>query len=234
MQNVVFPTTAVRVTSLMPYSTAGYKGAMLERDGFAIISNLLDSDEVAGWQAYFEEPVRAGRRNLLNDPGIRELANDPRLRRLVGEAKVVRGILFDKTPAANWAVPPHQDLNIALAQRHNVEGYGPWSVKAGVVHAVPPVDVLRSMLTIRIHLDPCGSDDGPLRVIAGTHLHKIAERDLPSGPWAECHVMAGGAVLMRPLVVHASPRAAEPTRRRVIHLEYAARELPVPLNWAFA
>ncbi len=207
---------------------------MLERDGFALVPRLIEPAEVAFWQERFAEPVRAGRRNLLDDPEVRRLADDPRLRRHVGEARVVRGILFDKTPEANWAVPPHQDLNVAVEERHDVEGYGPWSVKAGVPHAIPPVEILRAMLTIRIHLDPCGAEDGPLRVVPGSQEGKIPERDLPDGPWTECHADAGDAVLMRPLVVHASPRAAKPTRRRVIHLEYAALDVHAPLEWAFA
>lgn len=206
---------------------------MLERDGFALVPRLIAENEAAFWRERFAEPVRAGRRNLLDDPEVRRLADDPRLRAHVGGARVVRGILFDKTPEANWAVPPHQDLNVALAERHDVAGFGPWSVKAGVPHAIPPVKVLRGMLTVRIHLDPCGPDDGPLRVVPGTHRDKIPEADLPDGPWIECHAKAGGAVLMRPLAVHASPRAARPTRRRVIHLEYASTELPPPLRWAF-
>lgn len=207
---------------------------MLDRDGFALVPRLIEPEEVAFWQDRFAEPVRAGRRNLLDDPEVRRLADDPRLQALVGDSRVVRGILFDKTPEANWAVPPHQDLNIALAERHEIAGYGPWSVKAGVPHAVPPVEILRSMLTIRIHLDPCGPDEGPLRVVPGTHRDKVAERDLPGGPFVECHVPAGGAILMRPLAVHASPRATHPTRRRVIHLEYATVDPPAPLRWAFA
>ena len=206
----------------------------LDRDGFALVPHLIERDEVAFWRDRFAEPVRAGRRNLLDDPEVRALADDPRLRVYAGTAKVVRGILFDKTPEANWAVPPHQDLNVALAEKHDVEGFGPWSVKAGVPHAIPPEGILRGMLTIRLHLDDCGPDDGPLRVVPGTHLSKVPEADLPDGPWAECHAPAGGAVLMRPLVVHASPRAAVPSRRRVIHLEYATVDLPVPLRWAFA
>ncbi len=206
---------------------------MLERDGFDLVPRILDRDEVAFWQAHFDRPVRAGRRNLLDDPEVRRLADDPRLRALVGPARVVRGILFDKTPEANWAVPPHQDLNIALSARHEVEGYGPWSVKAGVVHAIPPVEILRGMLTIRLHLDPCGPDDGPLRLVPATHKDKIPESELPAGPWTECHVEAGGALLMRPLAVHASPRAARPTRRRILHLEYAALDVTPPLAWAF-
>lgn len=205
----------------------------LERDGFEVLPRLLEPGEVAFWADRFAEPVRAGRRNLLDDPEVRRLSDDPRVRAFVGSATVVRGILFDKTPEANWAVPPHQDLNIAIAERHDIEGFGPWSVKAGVPHVIPPADVLRGMITIRIGIDACGTDDGPLRVIRGTHLDKIPEADLPAGPFVDCLHPAGGAVLMRPLAVHASRRAAKPTRRRVIHLEYAAIDLPKPLQWAF-
>jgi len=42
---------------------------------------------------------------------------------------------------------------------------------------------------------------------------------------------AGGLVLMRPLIVHASSPATQPSHRRVIHLEYAARDLPHGLDW---
>ena len=37
---------------------------------------------------------------------------------------------------------------------------------------------------------------------------------------------------MRPLLVHASSPATVPSRRRVVHLEFAAAELPSPLEWA--
>ncbi len=206
----------------------------LDRDGFAVIPELLSADDVAFWADRFSEPVRAGRRNLLDDPEVRRLSDDPRIHRFVGDARVVRGILFDKTPEANWAVPPHQDLNIALAERYEVDGFGPWSSKSDVVHAIPPIEILLGMITIRIGIDPCGSDNGPLRVVPGTHRGKIPEADLPSGPFVDCTHDAGGAVLMRPLIVHASLRAAKANRRRVIHLEYASIDLPPPLGWAFA
>jgi ectoine hydroxylase-related dioxygenase (phytanoyl-CoA dioxygenase family) len=89
-------------------------------------------------------------------------------------------------------------------------------------------------VTIRIGIDACREDNGPLRVIPGSHTDKIPEAELPSGPFVECLHEAGGAVLMRPLAVHASLRAAKPGRRRVIHLEYASVDLPPPLRWAFA
>src|SRR5690349_5599530 len=98
--------------------------ADLQRAGFAVVPTLLNHDEVTFWAKKFEAPVRAGRRNLLDEPDVRRLAESPTIRELVGDGKVVRGILFDKTSDANWAVPPHQDLNIALTERHDVSGYG--------------------------------------------------------------------------------------------------------------
>ena len=51
----------------------------------------------------------------------------------------VRALLFDKTPGTNWKVPWHQDLAIAVAERREVEDFGPWSVKDGVPHVHAPV-----------------------------------------------------------------------------------------------
>jgi hypothetical protein len=44
-------------------------------------------------------------------------------------------------------------------------------------------------------------------------------------------VPRGGVLLMRPLLLHASQKATRPARRRVIHLEYAACDLPSGLDW---
>ena len=46
-----------------------------------------------------------------------------------------------------------------------------------------------------------------------------------------CGVNAGGAVMMRPLLLHSSHKATDAARRRVIHLEFAAEPLPEPLQW---
>jgi hypothetical protein len=67
---------------------------------------------------------------LRNLPEIRELANSVELLDLVRPvlgpgAFAVRGLLFDKTPEANWGVPWHQDLTIAVKKRVEVPGFGP-------------------------------------------------------------------------------------------------------------
>lgn len=220
----------------------------IERDGYAVVEGVIPPDfvgeliDACGAVALTDG---AGRRNLLAEvPAARRLALSPQIRSLVtpqlgGAAFVARAILFDKTPAANWAVPWHQDTTIAVRKRRDVDGFGPWSVKAGVVHVQPPAAVLEGMLTVRLHLDGCGPKNGPLAVLPGSHRDGIlcdeaVDRWKARHDPVVCRVGAGGAVLMRPLVLHASPRAASPAHRRVIHLEFAAADLPGGLEWARA
>ena len=154
-------------------------------------------------------------------------------------ARPVRSILFDKTADSNWLVPWHQDLTIALAQAHERPGWGPWSVKRGVPHARPPAGVLESMITLRLHLDDCPMANGALRIVPGSHrLGVIAAADIAGLREARgevvCEAAAGTVLFMRPLLLHASSKSTAPARRRVLHVEYAAMDLPAPLRWAEA
>ncbi len=115
-----------------------------------------------------------GMRNLLAVPEVRHLAGCEPFRDLVvpvlgAGAMAVRGLFFDKTPAANWRLGWHQDRAIAVKQRVEVDGYGPWSTKAGVCHVYPPLEILADMVTVRLHLDDCDATNGALKVIPGTH-----------------------------------------------------------------
>jgi len=188
-------------------------------------------------------PVAAGVRNLLDvAPSVRALARHSAVRaipeRMLGEGCfVARAILFDKTPDCNWKVPWHQDLTIAVQEHRDVPGFGPWSVKEGVHHVQPPAEVLQRMVTIRVHLDDCGVDNGPVRVIPGSHRHgkltpQAAEELRQRTPEVTCTVTRGGVLAFMPLVLHASSPAVSPTRRRVVHLEFANDPLPGGLAWA--
>ena len=145
--------------------------------GWAVTVPIIDATEVSELRACVTAHARSGRggaRNLLDDPQIASLAAAPVLRQfadvVLGKACfAVRAIFFDKTRDANWKVIWHQDLTVAVQQRIDLLGYGPWTDKAGVPHVQPPVDILEHMLAIRIHLDPCGDDNGPVRVLDGTH-----------------------------------------------------------------
>lgn len=231
---------------------AGYAAAV-ERDGFAVVEGVLDADAVGRLVAEIEsiEPGgaisrRAGRaygvRNLLSVlPSARRLADGVELRSLVapvlGEgARAVRGIFFDKHGGANWKVAWHQDLTVAVRERAAVEGFGPWTVKAGVPHVQPPASVLEGVLALRLHLDDADESNGALRVVPGSHKHgrlgpHAAQRLKERHGVVTCAVVRGGAMLMRPLLLHASSAAAEPSHRRVLHFEYASSDLPGGLRW---
>jgi ectoine hydroxylase-related dioxygenase (phytanoyl-CoA dioxygenase family) len=221
--------------------------AALEADGVCVWPARVP-DVVVDWLCDELEPLwaegsrRGGVRDLLaRSAAVRELARSAPVREALGAvlgpgAFAVRGLLFDKTPSANWKVIWHQDLTLAVRERHLVQGFGPWSQKAGIPHVQAPVALLERMLAVRVHLDPCGPADGPLRVIPGSHrsgrlnaeaIGRVRER----APERLCGVDRGGLLLMRPLVLHASSAAGRPTRRRVVHLEMAAEPLPEPLRW---
>jgi len=183
-----------------------------------------------------------GIRDLLEFDQVRALSQAHALRTVIDpivgiEARAVRGIFFDKTSAANWPVPWHQDLSVAVAEKRDIDGWTAWSIKNSIHHAQPPAAFLKQMLTVRLHLDDCGPDNGPLRVRPGTHAFGRLTRDaIARNTRAEetCCVKKGDAVLMRPLLLHASSAATNPSHRRVIHLEYApANLLPDGVNWAF-
>ena len=106
---------------------------------------------------------------------MRELASSDDLLCLVEPIRgrgafVVGGILFDKQEGANWKLPWHQDVTIAITNKVDVNGYGPWSMKQGVLHVQPPATVLENMLSVRLHLDDCPLPNGALRVIPKAHL----------------------------------------------------------------
>jgi len=211
----------------------------VEYDGFAVVPACLDEEAIQRLAGHLGEGAYA-KRNLLVLPIVRELAASPAVRNLA-EAVLgkhcfaVKGTFFNKTAESNWKVAWHQDLTIMVRERREVTGFGPWTNKAGIVHVQPTADILSSILAIRVHLDGSGPDNGPLRVIPGSHKHGRLSAEQVSGYAKEssvvCIVPRGGALLMRPLLLHASSACLSLKPRRVIHLEYTAKELPDGLEW---
>ncbi len=221
-----------------PLSQEDVAGA-IERDGFAILQRCLDEMKVNRLCESLDD-TQYGQRNLLRVPVVQDLARSPEVRGLVASVLgpncfAVKGILFNKTQKSNWKVPWHQDLTITVQDRAEVKGFGPWTTKSGVVNVQPREDVLRGILAIRIHLDANDYQNGPLRVIPGSHKHgrftaeQIAAWDKSES--VECSVPRGGALVMRPLLLHASSECLLPKNRRVIHLEFSSEDLPDGLRW---
>jgi len=213
----------------------------VEQHGFAIVTGVLGATEQGELAAKLGSLSGAGRRGLLALPAVSALAGSSRLLDIVrpylaSEPVPVRAIYFDKCPEANWLVSWHQDLTLAVRARAEHPGFGPWSTKDGIPHVQPPVQLLQQMLTVRIHLDDANESNGALRVLPGSHrLGRLSAEQIQAlrGEHSDflCAVSAGDALLMRPLLLHASSRSTSTGHRRILHIEYAAFSLPPELHW---
>ena len=222
------------------------------RDGVAVLQQVVLASDIDAIVALVEpllhdgsKPRPGARRVLAREPRLREFVDAGPIRELMtalggSGARPIRTLVFDKRPEANWLVPWHQDPTIAVRDRTDTTGFVNWNVKDGEVHCQPPLDVLESIFTIRIHLDRCGEESGPLRVVRGSHRTGLLGRQqlddvVASGHIVETITDRGGVAVMTPLSVHSSPKATNPVhRRRVLHLECTAMELPNGLAWAEA
>lgn len=192
---------------------------MIERDGYAVRENVFSKDECDTLLTELARDVdldRAGVRNLMGLASVTRIANDARLLGLAQELTEIqlipfKAILFNKTGKANWLVAWHQDTALPIESDIATDGWGPSSIKDGVVFSHAPTDVLNKILALRIHLDPSTSTNGPLRVIPGSHRQRISgdaefRESVNSGPQLEIAVDRGGVIAMRPLLIHASSK----------------------------
>lgn len=222
----------------------------LNRDGVALAARVVPEEALAPLREEFDRVMamdggRAGARSPLDASGpFRALADtsmrDIAVAVLGASAFVVRSLLFDKRAGANWDVTWHRDSTIAVREKREADGYGPWSIKAGVWHVRPPARVLAKMLTARLHLDDCDESNGALLVVPASHrsspdLNMPVDHGECRRQAVYCPVQAGGVLLMRPLILHASRKSINSARRRrVLHLEFAAEALECGLRWANA
>ena len=212
----------------------------LDTRGFAIVPNVLDASACHALASLLGNANGAGTRGMLSNPLVAKLAESSLaefVRPFLPLRPIpARGIYFDKRPETNWLVAWHQDLTLALKEKAEVPGFGPWSVKEGVPHAQPPMKLLEQMLTVRLHLDDTDADNGALRVLSGTHrLGRLSAEAIQNCRETHeevlCEAKAGDVLLMRPLLLHASSRSSSARRRRVLHIEFAGFPLPEPLEW---
>jgi len=200
--------------------------------GFEIREGVLRPADCDLLNTEIASRSRAGSRHLMSHPAVRSIADRPELlelaREIVGPAAVpYRATLFDKSGARNWLVVWHQDTALPLASRTDSAEWGPWSVKDGVTYAHAPSWALRNIVALRLHLDDSTRENGPLRVIPGSHGDGVLSdeevfRKARDSSAVDCVVRRGGVLRMRPLLIHGSSKSTCPEPRRVLHLEYAA------------
>ncbi|MCV6624914.1 MAG: phytanoyl-CoA dioxygenase family protein [Cellvibrionaceae bacterium] len=217
-------------------------------NGYEIVDGLLSQGEIKCIKGELEAvgfPAKVGgiRNAEKKFSTIRELAASKKLVALAnnylpGEASLVRAILFNKTEENNWLVTWHQDKTVAVSDKFEKESWGPWSTKNGVPHVQPPIEVLNQMVTVRIHLDDAGLENGCLKMLPKSHSlgvldHTVIQEYVKNHDSVTCEASAGSALVMRPLILHSSSKSSNPSQRRVLHLEYSSFKLPAGVTWAF-
>jgi ectoine hydroxylase-related dioxygenase (phytanoyl-CoA dioxygenase family) len=227
-------------------NSAGIVANMVEDSGFLVTGPLLGHEFCAQLETTISKLKQdgVGTQNLIEHSWCVDLAKLIREHQMIAPflsvaTVAVQCTLFEKSQNQNWLVPVHQDLSIAVRERVAHPALTGWSDKEGSIFVQPPDSVLQEIVAIRFHIDECGLNDGPLRVVAGSHKAgrligqaALAERDRIGE--ILCPVERGGAMLMKPLVLHASSKASGGSRRRVLHFVFAPPLLPFGLRWRHA
>ena len=221
-------------------------------NGFTIIENIYTANEVekilqainqadTSGQAFRKSAnVFAVRQFLKEIPATKNLLFNDKLNTVVNQIFgsnyfVVKSIYFDKPEQSNWFVAYHQDLTISVNKKASLVNYGPWTVKQNQFSVQPPLDILENIFTVRIHLDDTDENNGALKVIPKSHVKNIYRPETID--WKKetetiCQVKRGGIMIMKPLLLHASNRTTNNSKRRVIHIEFSNKNLPAEINWA--
>ena len=182
-----------------------------------------------------------GRRLDWNDDLLDAVGPAGRLTQLADAllpgAFAVRIVAFNKSRAANWQVPWHQDRVIAVRDKHAIGGFTAWTRKAGTWHVEPPIDLLQGMIFARVHLDDTDTGNGCLELALGTHMqgwvaaHRAADV-ARSAPLEQCHGRRGDVLFVKALTLHRSAPSQRQASRRTLRIDYCAKPLPRPLEWA--
>ena len=212
-------------------------------NGFAIVNDVVSSPKCDDLIANVASiaPHSAGSRSLVNRPWCRHLAGNIR-KRLASEidlpvgAVAVQCTYFHKSSEQNWLVAWHQDRSVPVHARVSSDELTGWSQKEGMTFVHAPDALLAEMVAVRLHLDNSTEQNGPLRIIPGSHRRGTLspteiERFCKESSATTCAVPKGGVLVMRPLLLHASSKSTTTDPRRVLHFLFAPPQLPHGLRW---
>jgi plasmid stabilization system protein ParE len=217
-----------------------------ENDGYFVTSPLFSESECYALETNLASVAisMAGSRSLLDAEWCVSLActlktNSSLTGFLPRDSVAVQCTFFEKSIDRNWLVSLHQDLSIPVFQKLNHPALSGWSEKKGTIFVQPPAEVLQNIVAVRLHIDECSPNDGPLKVVPRSHVHgRINQETAVSLRAANgeviCPVARGAAMLMRPLLLHSSSKASGQSKRRVLHFLFAQRALPFGLQWHHA
>lgn len=207
-----------------------------ESRGYFKIPDFLDTEGLARVKDELDRgsSTAAGDRRLLDHEWCQDLAAS--VRQVLRSRQLITGnyvatlcTFFDKSAETNWGVASHRDLSIPVKQRIEKDGWRNWSDKQGIPHVQPPKSLLLDMFAIRLNIDHSTLENGALLVSPFSH-----ESDSYEAPSVVVGGPPGSALMMCPLIVHASRKSLDGSDRRVLHFLFGPEELEPPLEWFYA
>ncbi len=214
---------------------------LFREDGRAWFRNALTQTELLAMDSACAMGSAPGARLSLGDVGgclapVHRLAAQ-----MLPGAIAVRLVAFNKSEASNWSLPWHQDRVIAVRERIEVAGYANWTRKSGVWHVEPPIELLQRMIFARVHLDAATAENGCMELAPGSDVFgKIpdsAAEPIANRPDADrelCVAERGDVLFVKALTLHRSRASQNSGERRALRIDYAAEQLPAPLEWEFS
>lgn len=204
------------------------------------IINVIESIDTSKETFRKSEDLFAIRQFLKEVPESHQFIFNDNIKKIIKDVFnndyfAVKSIYFDKPEKSNWYVSYHQDLTISVNKKLDLEGFGPWTTKQNQFAVQPPIDYLKNIFTIRIHLDDTDENNGALKVVPNSHskgIYRPESIDWNVETEEICPVNKGGIMIMKPLILHGSNRTVNNKKRRVIHIEFSNLELPKELEWS--
>ncbi|MGR9089864.1 MAG: phytanoyl-CoA dioxygenase family protein [Gammaproteobacteria bacterium] len=209
--------------------------ARMAIDGYVVVDHLLQADEIDR----VDESLRgidveaAGDRRFLDREWCRLLAHVIRhrllkMRLLYRASQPVLCTYFRKDPGSTGSVSLHRELHVPLAARCDSTQFSNWTEKQGIPHARATRDLLATMLVVHVHVDAGEIGDGELCVVPGSHDGADADAERVA-----CTASRGGAIVLSPLLLHASPPSASLKPHRVLHFLFGPGDLPGGARWYY-
>lgn len=176
----------------------------------------------------------AGDRRLLDHQWCRELVpavRDRLLSKMLTPDSYVAVLCtyFDKSGETNWGVAPHRDVCVPMSKKFDQTNWSNWSCKQGIPHVQPPRAFLSSMFAVRINIDASNQENGALIIASGSHRNELDD-------YPETVVVGnpGDALMMNPLLRHASHKSISGLPRRVLHFLFGPEEIDIPGSWYYS
>ena len=202
----------------------------LNRDGWCLWPEAVSEAGLQALEAalpWMAEPSRRPLPLAPLDAWLADTALPDRMAALLGlGARPVRALLMGKGDGQDWDIGWHRDTTFAVRAPKAVPGFDGWVDKGPFWQVQAPEALVAQVRSLRLHLDDSGPDTGPLLVKPGSHRGEEVEP-------VELHAKRGDALLMHPLLLHASAKPKNLAPRRVLHIEWAAFDLPGGLEWAW-